>query len=188
MRAVRSHLRHCTSYSPFLAVYQYTKLERYLDAARNIAAYFLRRAAEKPAYLVWLAQPTSRSRRALYLSSILCRDFDAPASPTPPADSSAAMIASAGLQVLATAEMSIWNTTGAERWLAGAQTLITQTAGYAWKPTWQSLLSNGTRDNNASGNAAARSNNTGLPYGSSTLLDLLVHDCTEIGPRRLLLD
>ncbi|KAH7104068.1 Six-hairpin glycosidase [Auriculariales sp. MPI-PUGE-AT-0066] len=129
----------------YTRMYQYTKLKRYLDAARAIAGYYLRRVAENPSYMIW--------------------DFDAPASPQPPADSSAAMIAAGGLQALATIEMSLWNATGANTWMAGAQNLITQTATYAWNPSWQSLLSNGTRDNNAGGVPASRSNNTGLPYG-----------------------
>jgi len=80
------------------------------------------------------------------------------------------MIAAAGLQILATAELSIHNTTGAQKWLSAAQNLITQTASYAWQPSWQSILSNGTRDNNAAGIPEARSNNTGLPYGGFIFL------------------
>lgn len=48
------------------------------------------------------------------------RDFDAPASPKPPADSSAAMIAVTGLQLLAAAEHSLGNKAGAKKWNAGA--------------------------------------------------------------------
>ncbi|KZV96346.1 Six-hairpin glycosidase [Exidia glandulosa HHB12029] len=123
----------------YIKLYQYTKNTAYLNAARNIAAYFLKRTPA--AYMPW--------------------DFDAPASPKPPADSSAAMIAAAGLQILAATETALANATGASKWTAGAQMLITQTASYALKASWQSILSNGTRDNHGT----PHSNNTGLPYG-----------------------
>ncbi|KAH7104061.1 Six-hairpin glycosidase [Auriculariales sp. MPI-PUGE-AT-0066] len=131
----------------YARLFQYSGASKYLDASRNMAAYFLRRAAENPDYLVW--------------------DFDAPRSEglTTPADSSAAMIAAAALQVLAVAEMSVGNTTGSNEWLSSSQMLISQTAGYAWKPSWQSLLSNGTRNNNVHADPDVHSNNTGLPYG-----------------------
>lgn len=122
----------------YAKMFQYTYDQKYLNAARNIAGYFLRRAPA--AYMPW--------------------DFDAPASPTPPADSSAAMIAAAGLQVLAAIETDLNNATGVLKWTNGAQMLITQTASYALKSSWQSLLSNGTRDNHGT----PHSNNTGLPY------------------------
>ncbi|KAH7104062.1 Six-hairpin glycosidase [Auriculariales sp. MPI-PUGE-AT-0066] len=131
----------------YARLFQYTGVERYLDASRNLAAYFLRRAAENPGYLVW--------------------DFDAPRTKgiQQPADSSAAMVAAVALQLLATAEKSVRNTTGANRWISHSQKLISQTSSYAWSPHWQSLLSNGTRDNNGGGDPHARSKNTGLPYG-----------------------
>lgn len=122
----------------YAKLYQYTKKPRYLNAARKIAAYFLSQTAKT--YMPW--------------------DFDAPMNP-PLADSSAAMIAAAGLQILAQVEKSVWNPIGAQRWTDGAHLLISQTPGYAWNPSWQSLLSNGTRDNHG----VPHSNNTGLPYG-----------------------
>ncbi|KZV92163.1 glycoside hydrolase family 88 protein [Exidia glandulosa HHB12029] len=119
-------------------LYQYTKKPRYLDAARNIAKYYLRRTPK--AYLPW--------------------DFDAPKEPMPPADASAAMIAAAGFQLLAQIEKSQWNLIGAAQWDNAAHMLISQTASYAWNPSWQSVLSNSTRDNHG----IPHSNNTGLPY------------------------
>ncbi|KAH7104069.1 Six-hairpin glycosidase [Auriculariales sp. MPI-PUGE-AT-0066] len=135
---------HSWAIHGYTRMYQYTKLSRFLDAARNLAAYFLRRAAENPSYMLW--------------------DFDAPAEERS-ADSSAAMVAAAGLQALAATEASLFNTTGAKKWMSGAQMLISQTAGYAWRPSWESVLANATRDNNGRDQPFnTRSKNTGLPY------------------------
>jgi hypothetical protein len=99
-----------------------------------------------------------RSRR---LTKIQFRDFDAPLYPAPrPADSSAAVIAASGLLLLAQGET---DDTTKSRWIDGALRLLSNTTKFAWKPSWQSLLSNGTADK------PANSYSTGIIYGSLSL-------------------
>lgn len=106
----------CSHLLTVCAVYQYTKKTRYLTAARNIARYFLKRTPK--AYMPWSAPVPTWERWAD--RHAVRRDFDAPKTPAPPADSSAAMIAAAGLQLLAQIETSLWNIVGAAEWTNGA--------------------------------------------------------------------
>jgi len=89
------------------------------------------------------------------------RDFDAPLVPTlRPADSSAAMITASGLLLLAQEET---NSTLRQRWIDNALSILSTTTKLAWKPHWESLLSNGTD------NKPANSYSTGIVYGASSL-------------------
>jgi len=89
------------------------------------------------------------------------RDFDAPGPLM--ADTSASTITAAGLLLLAKMELSLSppNDSGAAYWRQEAVTLLNAAVKLAWKPSWQSLLSNGTVNNPASNNL------TGTIYGAS---------------------
>jgi hypothetical protein len=140
----------------FATVYTYTGIQGHLDTARKMSSYFLSRI---PA------------------SGITPWDFDAPDA-TKLSDSSAAMIAANGFLVLSQIESDRNNQTGATYWSNAAIKLISDTIPLAWKPNWQSLLSNGTV-NNPAGNAR-----TGTVYGDyyfikagNTLLDMGLATC-----------
>ncbi|KAF8520149.1 glycoside hydrolase family 88 protein [Hysterangium stoloniferum] len=122
-------------------MYNRTGLERYLDTARHAATFY-----------------TSR----LPLSGVPPWDFDAP-SPAP-ADTSSGTIAATGLLLLAQLEESLTppNRTGANFWRHAAVNLLNSVTELAWKPSWQSLLSNGTVNNRAS----TPNNLTGTVYGT----------------------
>jgi len=92
-------------------------------------------------------------------SSIIPWDFDAPLPLM--ADTSASTITATGLLLLADMELSLSppNTTGAAFWRQEAVKLLNAAVKLAWKPSWQSLLSNGTVNNPASNNL------TGIIYG-----------------------
>jgi hypothetical protein len=139
----------------------------------------------------------------LFLMKRIRRDFNAPLVPPRPADSSAAMIASAGLLLLAQQELSLKpaNHTGANYWIDAAlnvrrvallyipdtrlNTLIDQIISantqLAWNPEWESLLSNGTVNNPAN----PPNNLTGIVYGDyyfvkngNTLVEMGLATCS----------
>ncbi|CAE6422750.1 unnamed protein product [Rhizoctonia solani] len=70
-------------------------------------------------------------------------DFDTPES-NPSADTSAATIAAAGLFILSVAETSVNNATGADYYNKQAVKLLVDNFKFAFKPTWDSILSNAT--------------------------------------------
>lgn len=100
-----------------------------------------------------LSSPCSRPS----LKSI--RDFDAP-TPTY-ADTSAAMVIVNGLLILAESET---DPNQKQRWIDTATQLLNTTTTFSWKPSWQSLLSNGTA------NVPSGIFNTGIVYGTGLLL------------------
>jgi hypothetical protein len=136
-------------------VHRRTLNTSYLATARHMASYFLEHI---PA------------------DGIVPWDFQAPLNPPRPADSSAAMIATNGLLLLARQEQVISNTSGAAYWTDAAMKvrrsscsgrwtrldraqLFGDNVQFAWKPQWQSLLANGTVNN------PAQNNLTGIIYG-----------------------
>ena len=95
-----------------------------MQTSRRMADYFI---GHLPAdgFVPWYARSSSRYLVACAdAPRVHYRDFNAPLDPPRPADSSAAMIAAAGLQILAATEKSLSNTTGADRWNAGAQMVM----------------------------------------------------------------
>ncbi|KAH7889976.1 glycoside hydrolase family 88 protein [Phlebopus sp. FC_14] len=126
----------------FANMYSHTNDTKYLETSRKMANYFLEN---------------------LPSDGIVPWDFNAPLVPPRPADTSAAAIASTGLLLLARQEMSLSppNLINAGRWIIGAWQLLTTTANFAWQPSWQSLLSNGTVDNHY----PSANNDTGIVYG-----------------------
>ncbi|KAF5373141.1 hypothetical protein D9758_001535 [Tetrapyrgos nigripes] len=116
--------------------------EVFLDTARGLASYFL---DHMPG------------------DGIVPWDFNAPAEGTGsplagvvPADSSAATIAANGLLLLAQVET---NDDLKQKWIDGAINILDKITTLAWKPSWQSLLSNGTVNRPANNFA------TGIVYG-----------------------
>jgi hypothetical protein len=104
----------------------------------------------------------------------MCRDFNAPLAPAPrPADSSAATIAVTALLLLAKQESA---PDAKQKWIDGALRILNAITALAWKPSWQSLLSNGTVDKPA--NVAL----TGIVYGSSFLFSGLSSSYTLLDP------
>ncbi|PAV23320.1 glycoside hydrolase family 88 [Pyrrhoderma noxium] len=123
----------------FATMYENTQLERYLDTSRRMATYF---------------------KNTLPEDGIVPWDFNAPLVPSPrPADSSAATIAATGLLLLSRIESNRKNSTGAKLWSDFAISLLDRITDLAWRPEWQSLLSNGTV-NEPAGNEL-----TGIVYG-----------------------
>ncbi|KDQ20015.1 glycoside hydrolase family 88 protein [Botryobasidium botryosum FD-172 SS1] len=116
----------------FATIYKYTTKDRYLKTAQKLADYFLSR---------------------LSASGVPNWDFDAPAS-LRFADTSAGTIAANGFLLLAELDKPNKN-----KWTNAATKLLEDTAKLAWKPEWQSLLSNGTV-NQPAGNFL-----TGIVYG-----------------------
>ncbi|KAJ7168322.1 glycoside hydrolase family 88 protein [Mycena crocata] len=117
-------------------VYKRTKDPKYLATARRMAKYFLNNMPS---------------------DGIVPWDFNAPLTPAPrPADSSAATIMANGLLLLGSVE----TTAAAGRvWTKAAISLLNHITTLAWKPSWQSLLSNGTV------NKPANNFLTGIVYG-----------------------
>jgi hypothetical protein len=97
------------------------------------------------------------------------RDFDAPR--PGPADTSSATIAASGLLLLSQLENSLSppNSTGAIFWRDAAVNLLNAATEMAWKPSWQSLLSNGTVNNPAN----PPNNLTGIVYGTLLHVNVL---------------
>ncbi|KAL0947490.1 hypothetical protein HGRIS_013593 [Hohenbuehelia grisea] len=123
----------------FANMYKRTGYSRYLDTARRLATYFV---SHIPA------------------DGIVPWDFNAPMTPPPrPADSSAATLATNALILLAQQETKVGNSTGAAFWLDSASQILGNITQLAWRPSWQSLLSNGTV-NRPAGNSL-----TGIVYG-----------------------
>ncbi|KAA1477060.1 d-4,5 unsaturated-glucuronyl hydrolase-like protein [Dentipellis sp. KUC8613] len=128
--------------TPAATVHQRTGEQRYLDTARRMASYFIDN---------------------LPSDNIVPWDFNAPLDPPRPADSSAAMIATNGLFLLALQENSLSpaNNTGALYYTNAAIKILSATTNAFWKPEWNSLLSNGTVNNPAN----PPNNLTGIVYG-----------------------
>jgi hypothetical protein len=122
----------------FANMHKRTSFPRYLDTARRMANYFISHIPS---------------------DGIVPWDFNAPTSPPRPADSSAATIAANGLLVLSQEEKRLGNLNEAKVWSDAAQKILTDITKLAWKPSWQSLLANGTV-NNPMGNSR-----TGTVYG-----------------------
>lgn len=109
----------------FANMFKRTGNQDYLLTARRLASYFLDHLPN---------------------DNIVPWDFQAPLndpknSGVRPADSSAATVAATGLLLLADVETDWWAT---ERWVAGAVKILNGITKLAWKPSWESLLSNGT--------------------------------------------
>ncbi|CAE6514882.1 unnamed protein product [Rhizoctonia solani] len=140
----------------FAKMFNLTTQPQYLDTARRMAKVFLTRLPSDgvPPY-----------------------DFDAPAS-NRPADTSAATIAAEGLFILSAAEAHSGNSTGAEYYKGKGVKLLADNFNFAFKPTWDSILSNGTS------NVPQNNKNTGLVYGDyyalqagNTMLKLGLASC-----------
>ncbi|CAE6445874.1 unnamed protein product, partial [Rhizoctonia solani] len=91
---------------------------------------------------------TSRQMAKVFLTRLPSNgippwDFDAPES-NPSADTSAATIAAEGLLILSAAETYIGNVTGADYYNKQAVKLLVDNFKFAFKSTWDSILSNGT--------------------------------------------
>ncbi|KAH9961073.1 d-4,5 unsaturated-glucuronyl hydrolase-like protein [Russula dissimulans] len=126
----------------FANLYRRTRLVRYLDTAQRMASYLLNN---------------------IPVDGIIPWDFNAPLVPVRPADTSAAMIAVNGLLLLAEQEQNPIpvNQSGESYYFNAAIQILRDTTNAFWKPTWQSLLSNGTVNNPAS----PPNNLTGIIYG-----------------------
>ncbi|EIW85467.1 glycoside hydrolase family 88 protein [Coniophora puteana RWD-64-598 SS2] len=123
-------------------VYYHTNDTRYLETSRAMATYFVNN---------------------LPSDGIVPWDFNAPLDPPRPADTSAATIVATGLLLLARQELSLSpaNTTGATYWSNAAMNILSNATQLAWRPDWQSLLSNGTVNNHY----PSANNDTGIVYG-----------------------
>ncbi|KAF8308232.1 glycoside hydrolase family 88 protein [Clavulina sp. PMI_390] len=119
-------------------MYRRTGFQRYLDTARLASQLYLNNVPTKTYVPPW--------------------DFNAPGSPAT-ADTSAGAIAATALIQLAAIESSIQNTTGSNYYVNAAVNLLSGISNLGWKPTWDSILSNGTA------NYPAASYQTGLVYG-----------------------
>ncbi|KAK2460626.1 hypothetical protein APHAL10511_007096 [Amanita phalloides] len=120
-----------SAFNGAIAVYRNTGDSRYLETAHKAAHYFLSNIP-KDGIIPW--------------------DFNAP---TPrPADSSAATIAANGFLMLAQLE-----TNASKRWINAAVQVLNRMVSLAWRPSWQSLLANGTV------NKPANNYMTGTVYG-----------------------
>ncbi|KAG8726081.1 hypothetical protein FRC12_023723, partial [Ceratobasidium sp. 428] len=91
---------------------------------------------------------------------------------------SAATIAAEGLFILSAGETHLGNSTGAAYYNEKAVKLLTDNFKFAFKPTWDSILSNGTSNN------PQNNKNTGLIYGDyyalqagNTMLKLGLASC-----------
>ncbi|KAF7796235.1 hypothetical protein EIP86_007409 [Pleurotus ostreatoroseus] len=126
----------------FANMFKHTGNITYLETSRSMAKYFLTNMPD---------------------DGIVPWDFNAPLTPPRPADSSAAMSAANGLLLLSQGELALSppNTTGASYYTNAAIELIANMTALAWRPEWQSLLANGTVNNNN----AALNNLTGIVYG-----------------------
>jgi len=126
----------------FANMYQHTHDPKYLNTSRRMATYFLEN---------------------LPADGVVPWDFNAPLDPPRPADSSAATVAATALLLLANMEMSLSppNVVGYTSWSNAAIQILNDITNLAWRPEWQSLLSNGTVNNPAS----PPNNLTGIVYG-----------------------
>ncbi|KAF8352269.1 Six-hairpin glycosidase-like protein [Amanita rubescens] len=120
----------------FTKMYFHTQEPRYLDTARRLANYFIENIPD---------------------DGIIPWDFNAPLIPAPrPADSSAAMVAANGLLMLSRLETKI---AASKKWRDAAIKIINPMIALAWRPSWQSLLANGTV------NEPGNNSMTGTVYG-----------------------
>ncbi|KAF8894707.1 glycoside hydrolase family 88 protein [Infundibulicybe gibba] len=120
----------------FANMYQHTGDVKYLTTARQMATYFLNN---------------------LPSDGIVPWDFNAPLTPAPrPADSSAATIVATAFLLLSKSETT---QTAADAYSSAAIQILNNITTLAWKPSWQSLLSNGTV------NWPAHNFLTGIVYG-----------------------
>ncbi|KAJ6500596.1 glycoside hydrolase family 88 protein [Mycena sanguinolenta] len=118
----------------FANMYKHSKNVTYLQTATRLADYFLDN---------------------LPSDGIVPWDFNAPLIPAPrPADSSAATIAATGLLLMGTLDSA-----NSQKWINAAINLLSKITNLAWRPSWQSLLSNGTV------NWPANNFLTGIVYG-----------------------
>ncbi|KAJ8699384.1 hypothetical protein PTI98_002505 [Pleurotus ostreatus] len=115
-----------------------TNFPRYLKTARRLATYFVFNIPS---------------------DGIVPWDFNVPAIPARPADSSAATIAVNALLLLSQRESTIGNSTGARFWQKSALSILRDITNLAWRPEWESLLSNGTM------HLPANNKLTGIVYG-----------------------
>ena len=102
------------------------------------------------------------------LTYVRLRDFNAPLTPAPrPADSSAAALVANALLLLAEQET---DPAARGRWIDNAFYILDKITTLAWKPSWQSLLSNGTV------NIPSNISLTGIVYGMfpSSVVGVLV--------------
>ncbi|EJU00845.1 Six-hairpin glycosidase [Dacryopinax primogenitus] len=148
----------------FATMYNFTRVQTYLDTSRCMADYFVSNLPE---------------------AGVPYWDFNAPLSPPPSYDTSAATIAASALLFLSSmeAQQSPANTSGAQHWQQAAISLLSSTVQLAWQPggDWDSLLSNGTVNNRAT----PPNNNTGVIYGDyyfieagNRLVELGLVDCS----------
>ncbi|CAK5280944.1 unnamed protein product [Mycena citricolor] len=144
----------------FANMYKHTGYPAYLDTARKLANYYL---TNLPA------------------DGIVPWDFNAPLTPAPrPSDSSAATVVATGLILLASVETP----DNVDKWRNLAMTILNNITALAWKPSWQSLLSNGTV------NWPAHNLLTGIVYGDYYFIKgagisgiSLAHDVQETGEK-----
>ncbi|GJF00581.1 glycoside hydrolase family 88 protein [Phanerochaete sordida] len=124
----------------FANMFHHTQNTSYLDVSRHMAQYFIEHIPD---------------------DGIVPWDFNAPLDPPRPADSSASMIAASGLILLSQGELSLSppNTTGSDYYINTAIQVIANNTALAWRPSWQSLLANGTVNN------PQHNNLTGIVYG-----------------------
>ncbi|EAU88088.1 glucuronyl hydrolase [Coprinopsis cinerea okayama7 len=117
----------------FANMHRLTGEVRYLDTARRMANYFLSRLPAD-GFVPW--------------------DFDAPTTPTRLADSSASALVANALLLLARQDPA-----NAQHWRDNAIRILAAVTRLAWRPNWQSLLSNGTV------HRPQNNYNTGTVYG-----------------------
>ncbi|EKM55948.1 glycoside hydrolase family 88 protein [Phanerochaete carnosa HHB-10118-sp] len=143
----------------FANMFKHTQNTSYLETSRRMAAYFINNLPD---------------------DGVVPWDFNAPLVPPRPADSSAAMIAANGLILLSQGELSLSppNKTGSDFYVDTAIQIIANNTALAWRPSWQSLLANGTVNNPEANNL------TGIVYGdyyfvknANDLVDLGVATC-----------
>ena len=120
-------------------MYRLTNKTSYLTTARSLATYFLNNIPSD-GIIPWSV--SYRPIRCCIDESKTCRDFNAPLTPVPrPADSSAATIVVNALLLLAQQES---DPDAKKKWIDSALQILGNITKLAWKPSWQSLLSNGT--------------------------------------------
>ncbi|KIM49493.1 glycoside hydrolase family 88 protein [Hebeloma cylindrosporum] len=147
----------------FANMYRFTNNTSYLTTAQRLATYFL---------------------NSIPSDGIVPWDFNAPLTPAPrPADSSAATLAVNALLLLAQQESA---PDAKQKWIGGALQILANITTLAWKPSWQSLLSNGTV-NKPSNNFL-----TGIVYGDyyyikagNELVSMGLANCTTKGATSL---
>ncbi|KAF8308233.1 glycoside hydrolase family 88 protein [Clavulina sp. PMI_390] len=134
-------------------MYRRTGAQRYLETARLASKLYLDNVPTNTFVPAW--------------------DFNAPGDPAT-ADTSAGAIAATALVQLATLERSIKNITGSDYYVNAAVNLLNGISNLAWRPTWDSLLSNGTA------NYPVGNFQTGIVYGDYYYIkagnDLIAND------------